>query len=190
MTNLAVDFKGPFSWPKYEIENGLPSLPKHPGLYLQAADYKEGYVVYLAGLTRRPLIVRFKEHGNKYMKGEYSVLDMAAMRQGKRLEVWHGWGWTAEKRALFEHGQQFVTDAVHKQLRDFRIFVADVDTKGRILERLEAAIMMHLYNQPPPFCNIPDRGMHLSSRWKSESPITASVSASKKLYGLPEKFEL
>jgi hypothetical protein len=47
-----------------------------------------------------------------------------------------------------------------------------------------------LYNQPVPFCNIPDRGMMLSSRWSSENPIPMKNVCQFILYGLPIYFEI
>lgn len=190
MAELSFTFTGPYSWPKHEEENSLPSLPTHSGLYLQTAEYQKGYLIHLAGLTRRPLAVRFREHTHKYFRGEYTILDPKAMTQGKRLEIWHGWGWTSEKRELFEIGQQPIRAAVDKQLQESRIFVADITSEGRILERLEASIMKGLYNQTSPICDIPDRGMQLSSRWQYELPIAVKISASEKIYGLPVELEI
>jgi len=37
--------------------------------------------------------------------------------------------------------------------------LADVGTEPRILERIEGAIVYTLYENTPPFCDIPDRGI-------------------------------
>src|ERR1700722_15537707 len=71
----------------------------------------------------------------------------------------------------FEERKPVILDAVRNQLRGFRIFRAGMGPEPRILERLEAAIMNALYNQLPPLCDIPDRGMHLAPRWASETSI-------------------
>jgi hypothetical protein len=190
VSTVEVELTGPYSWPGYESENTLPSIPKHPGIYLMTAQYRDGYIVYAAGLSRRPIATRFREHTRKYMSGDYTVLDIAALRQGIRKEIWHGWGWTEEKRRLFENRKELILEAAERQLNGFRIFVAEVPDRPRLLERLEAAIMNQLYRQPPPFCDLPDKGMMLAPRWDSEKPVIIRNRSSAKLHGLPETMEI
>ena len=45
--------------------------------------------------------------------------------------------------------------------------------------------MNSVYNGPGPICDIPDRGMYLSSRWDSEKPIIVKNITPEKIYGLP-----
>jgi hypothetical protein len=80
-----------------------------------------------------------------------------------------------------------ILNAVNDQLAGFRIFVADIGTEPRILERLEAAIMNNLYEQPPPLCDIPDKGMMLAPRWDSEEPIITEIKCEANLQGLPKQ---
>lgn len=181
---IDINWTGPYSWPKFELENNLPSIPNHSGIYLQTIEYQDGYLIYAAGLTRRPVPVRFREHTRKYMSGDYTIFDIVAMQQGIRKEMWHGWGWTPEKRTEFEKQKPIIQAAAHRQLVGFRIFVADVGTQPRILERLEASIMENLYKQPAPFCDIPDKGMMLAPRWDSENPIIVKNRCTVMLYGL------
>ncbi len=187
---VEILWAGPYGWPQFETGSNLPPIPKLPGVYLQAVEYQDGYLIYAAGLTRRSVPKRFREHTLKYMSGDYNVLDIAAMQQGIRREVWHGWSWSPEKRAEFEERKPVILGAVREQLAGFRIFVADIGTEPRILERLEATVMSSLYKQPPPFCDIPDKGMMLSPRRKSESPIVVKNTCAVMLHGLPDYLEL
>jgi len=184
-----VIWKGPYSWPKYESENRLSSMPKHSGVYLFTVEYKNGYLIYVAGITGRFFRFRFYEHTRKYMSGDYTVLDIEAMRCGIRKEIWHGWGWTPEKRKDFNNRKQTILDAAHAQLGGMHIFVASVADR-RIRERIEAAIMKCLYQQPAPLCEIPDKGMSLSPRRKNESPLVVKNIADACLHGLPQTFEV
>ena len=168
----------------------MQSIPKLSGLYLQTFEYKSGYIIYAAGLTRRPVPARFKEHTQKYMNGEYNVLDINAAQQGIRKEIWHGWGYAKKHRDEFDERKLEILDAVQKQLEGFRIFVADVGEDPRILERLEASIMENLYSQPSPFCDIPDKGMFLSQRWDSEDPVFIESNCSVNIHGLPSRLEI
>jgi len=168
-TTIEVTWEGPYGWPGFESENNLRPIPNIPGVYLQTFEYQGGYLIYAAGLTRRPVPTRFRDHTVKYMNGEYNVLDIDATQQGIRKEVWHGWGYAREHREEFEERKSIIIAAVCKQLAGFRIFVADVGTQPRTIERLEASIMNRLYQEQPPFCDIPDKGMMLAPRRESEA---------------------
>ena len=190
MTNEAVHeilWDGPFSWPRFERDNLLRSIPRMPGVYLQAFDYKDGYLIYAAGLSRRPILTRFKEHTRKYMNGEYNVLDLSAAHRGVRQEVWHGWGYARTHRDEFERNKPFILEAVRKQLAGFRIFTANVEgvKETRMLERLEASIMAALYEQAPLISDLPGRGMQLAQRRDSEPPINVENHTTSILHGLP-----
>lgn len=184
-STIEAIWNGPYSWPKFEAENGLHPIPKQPGIYLQTVEYNGGYLIYAAGITRRTVPKRFSEHTRYYRSGDYTVLDIIAMQHGIRKEVWHGWGWTQEKRIKFEERKPSIVASLQKQLAEFRIFVADVGIQPRTLERLEASIMHHLYQQPSPICDLPDKGMMLAPRWKSENPITVQNISSVLFHGIP-----
>lgn len=151
---IDITWLGPYAWPGLELETNLPPLPRRSGVYLMTVDHLDGYLIYAAGITRRPVPTRLREHTHKYECGDYNVLDIDAMRRGQRVEVWHGWGWSPEKRREFERRKEAIIEAARRQLKGFRIFVASVGVAPRILERIEAAIMSRLYRQPPPlsFC--------------------------------------
>lgn len=187
---MDIEWTGPFAWPKFEIESDLPAIPNHPGVYLMTSTYKTGYIIYAAGITRRPIPIRFREHTKKYMSGDYTILDMSAMNYGVRKEIWHGWGWTPAKRKEYERKKSELVEAARKQLAAFNIFVADVGNGPRVLERLEATIMLTLYKDVPPFCDIPDKGMMLAPRWGMESPITVFMCSAVKLYGIPQQLKI
>lgn len=104
-STVEVSLTGPYGWPKYEAVNNLTPLPRHPGLYLWTFECDSGYLIYCAGITRRPIPARFREHTKKFMGGDYTVLDVATLKNGIRKEVWHGWGWTQEKRAVNAAGR-------------------------------------------------------------------------------------
>jgi hypothetical protein len=189
---LDIEWRGPSGWPKFGDK--LPALPKTSGVYLWTVEYQNGYLIYAAGITRRPMLDRFREHNGEYMNGVYNVLDITAMKSGLRKEVWHGF-WMSKKRsrekvAEYKKRQREIQDAVRKQLAGFRIFVANIGNKPRILERLEAAIMENLYRQPMPLCDVPDKGMMLAPRWKSENPIVVKNNCPALIFGLSTYLEI
>lgn len=189
----AVVWEGPFAWPGFEHGDFSPIPSTLKGLYLQTFGFEDGYVVYCAGLTRRPVRVRLREHTRKYMNGEYTVLDPDAASRGFRSEVWHGWGYARAHRAEFELRKAEILEAARQQLAAFRIFVADPSAAInhlRALERLEAAVMASLYQQPAPFCDLPDRGMHLEPGKSTESRILVKNVSTVRLVGLPPLIDL
>lgn len=188
--SVQVRWTGPYAWPTFETLAGLPPIPKHPGIYLWTFEYQDGYIVYAAGITRRSMPIRFREHTKKYLKGDYTILDVTAISRGVRKEIWHGWGWTSEKSGDYEQRKCVLVAAGRRQLAAFRVFVADIGTAPRLLERIEAAIMNTLYKQQPPYCDIPDKGMMLASRWAWEQPIAAQFQSETKLFGLPPQIEI
>jgi hypothetical protein len=124
-------------------------------------------------------------HTKCFLAGDYTVLDVAALNQGQRCEVWHGWGYARTHRAQFAERRSEIRDASNRQMASFRVFVAHAEDR-RIRERIEAAIIHCLYAAPPPLCDLPDRGMMLSPRRESEEPIIVWNVCGSKLYGLPE----
>lgn len=187
---IEINWKGPYSWPKYESINGLPEIPKNPGIYIQAVEYNEGYLIFCAGISRRPIPTRFKEHSRSYFKGEYNIFDIDLMKQGVRKSIWQGWGWTPEKKAQFEENKEFFQNGVNNQLSNFRVFVADIGLEPRLLERLEYKVMNSLYHSEPPYCEIPDKGMMLRPRRDDEKKITVKNNCENALFGIPITFEI
>lgn len=40
-----------------------------------------------------------------------TIMDMIALKEGLRKEVWHGWGWSPEKRTDFEERKLIILSA-------------------------------------------------------------------------------
>lgn len=190
-TTLNINWRGPFGWPLFNED--LPALPETPGVYLFTVDHGNGFLVYAAGITRRPLKKRFTEHSRSYLSGTYNVLDIVAMRQGIRREIWHGSfskKQSPERLRELELRKIEIQEAAKKQLNGFRIFAADIGVEVRIPERIEGAVMAALYAAPKPFSDVPDRGMLLMPRWNSETPILAFNICHQVLHCISPVFEI
>lgn len=190
ITYRKINWHGPLSWPGYEGENELSSIPYASGVYLFTFEYGEGFLIYAAGITRRSFPDRFKEHTRSYLNGDYNVLDIDKINNGKRQVLWKGWSHARKHRDEFEANAEHYREAIDNQLKHFRIFIADIHPEERVHERIEAAIMNSLYLQLAPICEIPDRGMQLSPRWKDEIPILIRNLCSSNLYGFHEYLEI
>ena len=185
---MELHWKGPYKWPC----NDAP-LPNWPGVYLWTFPFDSGYIVYAAGITRRPLNKRFREHTRCYLNGTYTLFDVNDLSAGIRTELWHGF-WTKKRAPVklteYDFRQNELAQFARNQMSACRIFAAEFTTERRMLERLEAYIMHQLYDAPKPFCDIPDRGMMLAPRWKSEAPIRIVSHAQALLHGIPSTFEI
>ena len=66
METRKFEWKGPFAWPGYEKENGLNPIPDVGGVYLWTFEYGDGYLLYLAGMTKSTQ-KRFDEIGRAHV---------------------------------------------------------------------------------------------------------------------------
>lgn len=179
-----IKWQGPFSWIGYENQNNLDTIPDIGGIYLWTFKYKDGYVVYCAGITKSTKN-RFRQHTLKYKSGNYTIFNVHKAELGKRVEIWHGWSYAREHRDEFNERKEEILNAVEKQLKSFRVFVAQVPEE-RIRARFESAIMHDIYSSKEPWAELADRGMQLSKRQKDEVPIEITNVSNSKIYGLPE----
>jgi len=100
---IAIAWMGPYGWPGFGDTSA--ALPGTPGIYLWTVEYlMGGLLIYAAGITRRPMKERFREHTRAYLDGTYTLFDVDALRQGVRREVWHGF-WTGKRSS--EKQQEF-----------------------------------------------------------------------------------
>lgn len=190
---IELQWQGPFRWPGLCLDNDAVPLDETNvasscGIYLWTVAHFDGFLIYAAGITRRPFAQRFREHTRACRTGIYTIFDIPSLKQGVRQEIWHGF-WSkkrsAEKQSEYDSRRNEIVLAADEQLSNFRIFVASVDPRPRVLERIEASIMNTLYSATGPVSAIPDRGMMLAPRWRSEVPILVRNVAPVLLHGLP-----
>jgi hypothetical protein len=185
MNNLDVEIEGPYGWPRFE--GSQSKLPITPGVYLLTFDYKDGFIPYGFGITRRPMRKRFLEHTREYVTGNYNILELDAAQHGTRKIAWKGWGWTPEKRADFEARKSQIVLLAHQQMSATRIFIMQLGVEPRLLERMEGALGKHFYQNKEGLC---DRGMLLMPRWGKEEPISVTFQSGPILYELPSQLEI
>ena len=176
-----MTWTGPYAWPGFE-RDGLPALPNHGGVYLQTFEHADGFFVYTPG-EAGDFRKRFAQHTIKFRRGEYNVLEVYQAQAGVRSEVWHGWGWTPEKRAAYARRKTEIQTAVTRELAAMRIFVSN-DLPERERRRLEGAIIRRLYADDAP---LPDRGMFAHRAFDHEGPVAVANVCEGKLIGLPEQ---
>ena len=182
-----VLWNGPYSFPGFEEINGINTIPDVGGIYLFTFKYKDGFLLYLAGITNSTKR-RISEHCRKYKTGNYTILDVKYAEDGLRKEIWHGWQYAKENQQEFIEKKEAILNGAKKQLCSFRIFIAEVTDK-RKRSRIEASIMNYIYNSKEHWSELADRGMALKERYNSEMPIEAKNISLNKIYGLTEILE-
>ncbi|MFD2527514.1 hypothetical protein ACFSQD_16945 [Flavihumibacter stibioxidans] len=183
-----IEWQGPFSWTGYENLNNLDPIPDTEGIYLWTFRYKNGYLIYCAGITNSTK-KRFRQHTLEYQSGNYTVFNVNEAEQGRRVEIWHGWSYARTHREEFNDRKEEILSAVEEQLKSFRVFVAQIPDK-RERARFEAAIMNSIYSSTEPWAELADRGMALSKRREDELLIVIKNISDSKIYGLPETLEI
>jgi len=183
-----LKWQGPFSWPGYENLNGLEKCPDVNGIYLLTFQFKLGFMIYGAGITKSTKR-RFREHTLNYKSGKYTVLDVIQAEIGRRVEIWHGWTYAKQHRTEFIERKEEILIALEKQLISFRLFQAHIPDL-RMKERFEAAIMHNIYNSNEPWAELADRGMALRKRKKDEAVIVINNISNNTIYGLPNIIEI
>lgn len=190
-----LDWKGPFVLQGSRGESFLKSpAADQSGIYLFTVEYRNGYLLYMAGWTTRSFKRRLREHIGKYRKGTYTILEPKSLQNGKRVAIWRGM-WTKkatntpEMKELFRSRRQGLEPAIEALLSTFRIFLAPLKAERRVLARIEAAIMDRLYSGIKPVNTLPDKGMHLAPRRVKEKPFVVHNAPAVHLHGLPQCFE-
>lgn len=195
---IELQWEGPFSWPNRNFRGNEQFLDdaevaSRCGVYLWTVEYCGGYLIYAAGITRRPFIKRFREHTRAYLNGVYTIFDVPSLKNGIRNEIWRGFWFKkklVEDKFEYENRSNEIRMATYNLLSNYRVFVAAIEPTPRLLERIEAAIMNSLYDSEAPISLIPDRGMALAPRWPEEQPILIRSKTSVLLHGLPEQFNV
>lgn len=186
---MEVACNGPFLWPKPRENSPLRGLS---GVYLMTVEGTGGFMVYGCGLTKRPVAQRLSEHRRAMLSGRYTLFNIDAMRRGIRSELWHGmWaGYNSpDRQQEFLRRETELRECAQNQMDAFRIFVLEIGGV-RLQHRAEAAVMRELYAAPKPYCDLPDRGMHLVPRRKEEDSISIVLATTRNFLNLQHSFDI
>ena len=184
-----INWEGPYAFPKFEKLNILPALPECSGVYLFTCDYLGDLVLYGLGITKQLFKKRISQHGYAYNSGKYNVLDMKALKEGIRKEIWHGWKYARSHQDEYHSRKEEISIATEMQLQNTKIYIANIEEK-RIQERIEGAIAFQLYASKAAYADIIDKGMNLKGRYNSEIPINIINNVDQKIFGLPRELEI
>ncbi len=193
---LEIDMSGPYSWLPSPSNSDPPFLgsaaAKLAGVYLWTVPRPDGLLVYAAGYTTRSFAGRVRAHTKNYLSGRYTILNVGELLQGRRKEIWHGLFYKKASATRLDEYHQRATELearAREQLQTFRIVLLPMVTEERMMRRVEAAVMHALYAAQAALAAIPDRGMSLAPRWKSEAPVRIRLRSGPLLLGLPREFD-
>lgn len=187
-----LDWQGPFTYQRAVGESCFDSwAAKEPGVYLWTFEYRDGYLIYIPGLTMASFAERLGAYINLFRQGKYTILNGLSAQRGIRDEIWHGllWDKTPGRKEMFSSRQVEYERAADEMMSKMRIFLAPLRAERRVVPRIEAAIIDILYSGVGPVHDLPDKGMHREPRQLIEEPFTVRSNAHVLLHGLPSSFE-
>jgi hypothetical protein len=187
MSDLEINWSGPYAWPGYEAETGLPPVPEHGGVYLRTFECQDGYVIQYIGETAL-YPKRLEEHRRGMLDGNYVLLDMDAAAKGVYSALWPYQGRNARPDD-FELCKDEIRTFARWQMAKGRVFVTDQEMDKRLRLRLEAAIATSQEHAAQPAASWAPK-IRREPRRADEEPIMVRISTSAKLIGMPATIEI
>lgn len=181
-------WQGPFSWVGYEQINEIKPIPDVAGVYLFTFEYLNGYIIRTVGVTNS-MKRRLIQHAREYKKGNYTLLDVKAAKNGVRKELWHGWQYAKEHQTELMNNKNAILEFAENELTAYRLFFSEI-ADSRIRERIEASILINIYSSKEPWTELIDGGMFMRGRLNYEIPINVKNICLHQLYGIPCKMEI
>jgi len=191
---IVVSFKGPFSWTK---NDKCPNLFRQEvsnlrGLYLWTVPQSERELIYYVGITGRSFHKRMEEHFKEHCAGAYHLNEPEKLRNGNRKCIWPGFFDQTNKKNIaelvenYDNYARIIVDLSHI----YRFYLAPLELENRKLERIEAALAMHLYNQPGEVGAFQEKGVIYKARNNDETPFQARFESKANLIGIPDILEV
>jgi len=188
---MKIEFNGPYSWSN---ENGIASVFDNPfskkqGIYLWTVPQKEGELVYYIGETGRSFSIRMLEHLKEHLAGFYHLYDPIKMQNGIKDSVWPGYYDKNNRKAITDIINNSVgnTAVAYELTKVYKFYLAPTEIEDRLRRRIEAAIAIHLYNQPGIIGSFQDDGIRYAPRKEREEPVQVTIEAPNMICGLPNE---
>lgn len=190
ITQEEIEWKGPYCLFGYESQENPIAIPDVSGVYLFCFSIGGNYVLEYAGVTKSTK-QRMKTHIREYKKGSYTIIDLDALENFERKEIWHGWDLakSEDSKKYFKKHGEYYSNTIDRQLYSYRVFVSEiVDVRKR--ERIEAALMLNAYQSDERWADLVPRGMSLKGRFNCEIPIIIKNKCHTNIIGIPDKIEI
>ena len=167
-------------------------IAESPGIYLWTFRYEDGYVVDYVGQTGKSFGERFYQHIAEQTSGRYDITDGSRILRRKDKIIWPGIYW---KKGQWKRTGEYLAKLpefavhIHKVYAEYRLFLAPLKAERRTLERIEAAIALHLRSIPGPVGEMQDPNVVYRPRWGREKPFTVRFTSQAKILSLPPELE-
>lgn len=186
--DLSIKFYGPFLF-----GNGLEknlfknALSQKAGVYLWTIKYKDGYLIDYIGETGRTFFLRMKEHLIQCLGGNDRVCDPKTLPIGKNKIIWNGMWRKGTRDSMPDFIDKYVVLApkIQQYVKLVKIFVAPIDAKQRILQRIESALYFELRNNKEPISTFQDDDIRYLPKRPNEKAFRVEISCAHKLHGIP-----
>ena len=188
-----VSFDGPFSWAKDEKCPNLfrQNVANKAGLYLWTVPQSEGELIYYVGITERSFKKRMEEHFKEHCAGAYHLNEPEALRNGTRKCLWPGFYDRKDKKGIADIVEIYgaFANIIVDLLHTYRFYLAPLVLETRRLERIEEALMKHLYNQSGKVGSFQEEDILHKPRTDSEIPFNVRFQEVPDLIGIPQIME-
>ena len=183
-----IDFSGPYGiCSQHQRLLFAESISGTAGIYLWTVRTPSGFIAEYVGQTGESFAKRTKDHMVQTFGGNYRICDALLMREGKAKVIWPGLWRKGTRDNMLEFGQRYLELAplIWDYLRTIEVFLAPVDADRRFRERVEGAIARHIWDQPPPACNLLPRDVRYKQRRGEEAPVSLRLRCSEEILGIP-----
>lgn len=188
---LNLNWKGPY---KFSDPNGIDIFTspegKMKGIYIWTIPFQKSYLTYYIGETKRSFRERLVEHMKEYLSGIYQIYDPDLFLEGKKEVLWKGmWKNTPlTNMGMYLGKYAELAPKTQRFISLFEIFLIPMSEEKRIVQRVEASIANHLYDQEGVVGSFQDSDIRYSPRWDEEDPITVIIEGSIPILGFPKEF--
>ena len=167
-------------------------VAEQSGLYLWTVQRPNGFLVHYVGQTEKSFGLRHLQHLREYWGGAYTIHQAAAFLDGRRNELYRGYGyrgdaWRQIEPFVREH--ETLLSELRAMLSGIKIFLAPLAAPRRIHRRVEGAIVELLYRAGGEIGDFQEPGMRREPRRLDEAVIRVRSVSPCLLLGIPAEFE-
>ena len=159
------------------------------GIYLWAVRMNSGsYRILYIGETSTSFYKRTKDHLIQTLGGNYLICDPEAMVFGRSEILWKGL-WrkgTRNKLPEFLSRYESLAPKIKKFIFIQKLFVASIKIDRRLRKRIEGALAFAIREDAEASSLLPNDIRYIRRR-DDEDPVLVSISAERKIEGLPER---
>ena len=186
-----IEWFGPYAFLDCEVENVFScKIDAEVGVYLLTIPFDGKFLVYYVGETGVSFSQLMLQHVQCYLNGFYRVFEPAEFSKGRKELVWGGM-WKTDRKdpqliSEFLDKQEALSPKIVQFVKQFRIFLAPIDSDKRFRERIEAAIAKSLSVQSGLVGEFQDKDIRYRPTRQNEAKFEVKMTAPETIMGLAE----